>query len=47
MKFGPWTASLLPSLVRFWNRSFASRRNFIPVTDGSLRDRVVGKETSF
>jgi GNAT superfamily N-acetyltransferase len=47
MKFGPWTASLLPAAVRFWNRSFASRRNFVPVTERTFRDRVVGKETAF
>jgi len=47
MKFGPWTASLLPAAVRFWNRAFASRRNFIPVTDRTFRERIVGKETAF
>jgi len=47
MKFGPWTASLLPAAVRFWNRAFASRRNFVPVTERTFRDRVVGKETAF
>jgi len=47
MKFGPWTASLLPAAVRFWNRGFASRRNFVPVTERTFRERVVGKETSF
>jgi ribosomal protein S18 acetylase RimI-like enzyme len=47
MKFGPWTASLLPAAVRFWNRSFASRRNFVPVTEQTFRERVVGKETAF
>jgi GNAT superfamily N-acetyltransferase len=47
MKFGPWTASLLPEVVRFWNRAFASRRNFVPVTERTFRERVVGKETAF
>jgi len=47
MKFGPWTPSLLPAMVRFWNRAFASRRNFVPVTDQSFRERVAGKETAF
>ena len=47
MKVGPWTPSLLPSMVRFWNRSFASRRNFIPMTEGSFRERVLAKETSY
>ena len=47
MRFGPWTASLLPAAVRFWNRAFAARRNFVPVTERTFRERVVGKETSF
>jgi len=47
MKFGPWTPSLLPATVRFWNRAFSSRRNFIPVTERMFRERVVGKETAF
>jgi GNAT superfamily N-acetyltransferase len=47
MKFGPWTPSLVPALVRFWNRAFASRRNFVPLTEGGFRDRVSGKETAF
>jgi GNAT superfamily N-acetyltransferase len=47
MKFASWTPSLLPSFVRFWNRSFAGRRNFIPVTERMFRERVTGKETAF
>ncbi|MBI3855601.1 MAG: GNAT family N-acetyltransferase [Planctomycetes bacterium] len=47
MKFGPWTPSLLPATVRFWNRAFASRRNFVPLTDRLFRERVTEKETSF
>jgi GNAT superfamily N-acetyltransferase len=46
MKVGPWTPSLLPSMVRFWNRSFASRRNFVPMTERSFRERVLAKETT-
>jgi ribosomal protein S18 acetylase RimI-like enzyme len=37
--------SLLPELVRFWNRSFVERRNFFPVTGHLLRERVIEKET--
>lgn len=47
MKFSPWTPSLLPAAVRFWNRAFASRRNFVPVTERTFRERVTGKETAF
>jgi len=47
MKFGPWTPSLLPAMVRFWNRSFAARRNFVPVTERLFRERVTGKDSTF
>lgn len=47
MRFGPWTASLLPAMVAFWNRSFASRRNFFPITERLFRERVTGKESAF
>jgi GNAT superfamily N-acetyltransferase len=46
MKFSPWTPSLLPAAVRFWNRAFALRRNFVPVTDQMFHERVAGKATS-
>lgn len=47
MRFVSWTPSLLPPAVRFWNRSFSGRRNFIPVTERVFRERVVEKETAF
>lgn len=47
MKVGAWTPSLLPAMVRFWNRSFASRRNFVPVTERSFAERVTAKETAY
>lgn len=47
MRFGPWTPSLLPGLVTFWNRVFCGRRNFVPVTEGLFRERVARKETAF
>ncbi|HZE96787.1 MAG TPA: GNAT family N-acetyltransferase, partial [Planctomycetota bacterium] len=47
MKFGPWTASMLPSMVRFWNRSFSGKRNFHPMTEALFRERVLGRETAF
>jgi GNAT superfamily N-acetyltransferase len=47
MRFVPWTPSLLPALVRFWNRVFSGRRNFIPVTERMFRERVAEKETAF
>jgi len=40
MRFSPWTASLLPAAVAFWNRSFAARRNFFPVTEALFRERI-------
>lgn len=47
MRFGPWKPSLLSETVRFWNRAFSTRRNFVPVTERTFRERVVGKETAF
>lgn len=46
MRFSPWTPSLLPAMVAFWNRCFASRRNFHPVTEALFRERVTKRETS-
>jgi len=40
VRFSPWTPSLLPEAVAFWNRSFAMRRNFFPVTEALFRKRV-------
>ncbi len=47
MRVRPWTPSLLPAMVRFWNRSFGTRRNFVPVTERLFRERIVEKETAF
>jgi ribosomal protein S18 acetylase RimI-like enzyme len=41
-----WTGEDLPALVRFWNRTFADRRNFFPLTEALFRERVLGKETA-
>ncbi|HVR84208.1 MAG TPA: GNAT family N-acetyltransferase [Planctomycetota bacterium] len=41
MKVSPWTPSLLAAAVAFWNRSFAARRNFFPVTETLFRERVI------
>jgi len=43
MKFSPWSPSLLSATVEFWNRSFASRRNFFPMTPALFRSRVAGR----
>jgi GNAT superfamily N-acetyltransferase len=45
MKFSVWTPSLLGATVDFWNRSFASRRNFFPVTAELFRERVTGRDS--
>lgn len=45
MKFSPWTSSLLPATVRFWNRSFSTRRNFIPMSEPLFRERVTSKRS--
>ncbi|MBV8882127.1 MAG: GNAT family N-acetyltransferase [Planctomycetaceae bacterium] len=45
MKFSAWSPSLLPATVAFWNRSFASRRNFFPVSEALFRERVTRRET--
>jgi len=47
MRFSAWTASLLPSIVRFWNRSFSARRNFVPVTERLFAERVSTRRGSF
>ncbi len=41
-----YSPSLLPALVRFWNRGFSDRRNFFPVTEEIVRRRVIEKRTS-
>lgn len=44
MKFSSWTPSLLGATVEFWNRAFASRRNFFPLTPALFRERVTGRD---
>lgn len=46
MKLETYGPALLPALVRFWNRAFAKKRNFFPVTEALFTDRVVGKRTA-
>ncbi len=45
MRFEPYRPALLPPLVAFWNRAFAARRNFFPVTEEIFRARVTEKRT--
>lgn len=40
-KLATWTPRLLPAVVRFWNRSFAAKRNFVPLTEKLFRERVL------
>ena len=44
MRFSPWSPSLLGATVDFWNRSFASRRNFFPLTPPLFRGRILRRE---
>ena len=46
MTFESWRPGLLPGVVRFWNRAFAGKRNFFPMTEKIFLERVVGKRTS-
>ena len=39
----PWKPSMLPALVRFWNRAFAAKRNFFPVDGELLRRRLLSR----
>lgn len=39
----PWKPSLLPALVRFWNRAFAGRRNFFPADAALLKRRLLDR----
>ena len=43
MKLSSYTPRLLPAVVRFWNRAFAAKRNFFPVTEEGFRRRVCGR----
>lgn len=40
MRLSPWAPGLEEAFIRFWNRCFASRRNFIPLTKERWRCRV-------
>lgn len=42
--YSPYEPARLSSVVDFWNRSFARRHNFFPVTEESFQRRVVGKD---
>jgi len=46
MKFEPYRAGLVPAVVRFWNRAFASKRNFFPLTPELFLSRIVRKRTA-
>lgn len=41
MKLATWSPALLPAVVRFWNRAFAGKRNFFPMTEDLFLRRVV------
>lgn len=43
MKLVTYAPRLLPAVVRFWNRAFAAKRNFLPVTEALFRRRVTGR----
>ena len=38
-----YSSQLLRPLVSFWNKEFADRRNFFPITESIFRQRVVEK----
>jgi ribosomal protein S18 acetylase RimI-like enzyme len=46
MKVESWKPAFLPALVRFWNRAFASKRNYFPVTGEILQARILRKRTA-
>ncbi len=46
MRFETWRPALLAEVVRFWNRAFAGKRNFFPVTEALFRRRVIEKRTA-
>lgn len=46
MRLENYAPPLLPALVRFWNRAFAGKRNFFPVTEALLRERITEKRTA-
>ena len=46
MKLESWRPGLLAPVVRFWNRVFAQKRNFFPVTEALFLERVVEKRTA-
>lgn len=45
VEFRPYSDESLPSIVAHWNRAFADRRNFFPVTERTFRERVIDKRT--
>lgn len=46
MRLESWRSGLLPSVVRFWNRAFCGKRNFLPMTERLFLERVVRKRTA-
>ncbi|GEM_PF-2474842 len=42
----PFEPGLLPEVVAWWNRAFADRRGFFPVTEELFQARVVGKRNA-
>lgn len=43
MRIGPFTSASLPELVRYWNREFRAKRNFVRMTPALFRERVCGR----
>jgi len=46
MRFESWRPGLLPDVVRFWNRVFASKRNYFRLSEELFLSRVVRKRTA-
>jgi ribosomal protein S18 acetylase RimI-like enzyme len=44
VKLATWTPKLLPAVVRFWNRCFAAKRHYYPMTEKLFRERVTKAE---
>lgn len=45
-RYLPYSPTLLPAFVDFWNRAFADRRNFLPLTPEAFEARVVSKSNA-
>jgi len=46
IEYAAFSPELLPAIVRFWNREFSARRNFIPATGDLLRRMIFQKQTA-